>query len=140
MTYLTFIEKTNHFYQLMGPLFADKLFIKELDCQLYDKPKSIWVICTDNQENVIGFVSLMIGDKIDWLDNLYVYSRHRNCKIGRELIDRIIIYQNKPIRLITCNQYAYKLFVEKGFVKTGTCGKYVKLILNEKKGNHEKTL
>ena len=63
------ILRTNNgcqpFYEVMGRFFADRAFIKEMDCQLYDSGFE-WYLYYDG-ENICGFASVEKRDKYTYL-------------------------------------------------------------------------
>ena len=115
------------FYALMGKYFASLDIARELECQVYNKPNTDWIVCVERSE-AIGFVSVHDESKHYFIDNLYVLPEFRNRGIAEELIEEVCdLYCNKPLRCIAFNPYALKIFEKFGFVEVGKSGKYKKL-------------
>lgn len=111
------------FYIIMGKYFADRSFIKELDCQLYDN-NCDWYLLYDG-ENLTGFFSLEERKKYFYLDNFYVFEPYRNKHFGKTLIAFLPAFI--PVRCISRNEYAIKIFKDAGFKEYGKNGRYTKL-------------
>lgn len=122
------ILRTNNgcqpFYEVMGRFFADRAFIKEMDCQLYDSGFE-WYLYYDG-ENICGFASVEKRDKYAYLDNFYVFEKYRHKGVGTAII-REIVKDYGTMRAITRNIYARSIFEEYGFICYGKNGRYFKM-------------
>lgn len=113
------------FYVIMGKYFADRSFIKEMDCQLYDNNCEWYLYYSDN--TLCGFASIEDKGKYHWLDNFYVFEAYRNKGIGTQIIEKVLMdYSN--IRLITRNENAIRIFKKFGFREYGQNGRYRKMV------------
>ena len=111
------------FYKIMGRYFADRKFIKEMDCQLYDN-NCAWYLYYNN-DTLCGFVSVENRGAYSLIDNLYIFSEHRANGYGNALIDAI--KKDTELRLITRNEYAERIFKRHGFSVYGRNGRYRKM-------------
>ena len=118
-------DRTKHgFYEIMGKYFADRRFIRELDCQLYDNGAK-WYLLYDG-ETLCGFISAEYKGKYVLLDNFYVFEESRHKGHGTALV-REAVKDNPVCKCITRNEYALKIFKREGFTECGKNGRYVKL-------------
>ena len=117
-------KNNNDFYNIMGRYFADRSFIKELDCQLYDE-NCEWYLYQES-DSIKGFASIQNKNNYFYLDNFYVFEEYRNEGIGQKIVNEIIKeYEN--IKLISRNEAAIHIFKKVGFVECGENGRYKKL-------------
>ena len=122
-------RQSDAFYALMGRYFASLDIAKELERQIYNKPKSVWYVSKTQGKTVFGFAALFDCGKHYFLDNLYVFPEFRNYGTAREIVAEIVSdHTDKPIKCIANNPYALKIFRSLGFVEVGQNGKYKKLI------------
>lgn len=122
-------RQSDDFYKIMGRYFADRSFIKEMDCQLYDNG-ALWYLAYDGN-TLCGFVSAEYKGKYVWIDNFYVFDEYRHQGYGTALIRRVLI-DNPVCKCITRNEYAKRIFEKYGFVETGKNGRYSKLAYDTK--------
>ena len=116
------------FYALMGKYFASLDVAKELERQVYNKPKTTWYISTVH-DNVVGFASVYDSGKFYFLDNLYIVPLYREIGNASEIVKNIVEdFTDKPIKCIAVNPCAIRIFENLGFVEDGTNGKYKKYI------------
>ena len=127
------IKKTNErnkdFFKEMGLYFSRKEIIKEMDCQIYSNEKMTWYIAYI-ENTLIGFLSIEEKEKYVYIDNFYIINKYRGYGYGKELFNESLkdfIFEEKPIRLITSNKYAKKIFEDFGFKENGKNGKYYKM-------------
>lgn len=109
------------FYNIMGRHFANRRFIKEMDCQLYDDG-FVWYLSFLNHE-LCGFASVEQRKKNNYLDNLYVFEDFRNCGIGSEIV-KSVLEDHSNVVLISKNPYAIRIFEQNGFKECGGRGQY----------------
>lgn len=117
----------NNFYAKMGKFFANRSISKELDGQLYNDEKATWGIFEEADE-IKGFVSLQHGDKFDVLDNFYVLPEYRNKGLGTQLLNEILGYADKDIKLVTRNEIAFSMYMMKGFDIVRKNGRFYTMI------------
>lgn len=116
------IDNSNpKFYNIMGRYFADKRFIKEMDCQFYDDGFCWYLYYQDDV--LCGFASIEPRKGYYYLDNFYVFEQFRNCGIGTQIVQEIL-KDRCYIRLISKNPYAIKIFEKNGFQEYGHNGQY----------------
>lgn len=116
------------FYETMGRYFADRSFIKEMDCQLYDDGFDWFLWYEDNK--LCGFASVENRKHYNYLDNFYVFCQYRNKGIGQNII-RAVLNEYSNVKLITRNDYALKIFERLGFKETGRNGRYIKMVIHD---------
>lgn len=110
-----------YFYSIMGRYFADKKFIKEMDCQLYDNGFE-WYLYYQG-DVLFGFASIEKRKDYYYLDNFYVFEQFRNRGIGTQIVQEIL-KDRCYIRLISKNPCAIKIFKKNGFKEYGHHGQY----------------
>lgn len=119
-------SQDKEFYSEMGAFFADKDIAKELDGQMYNTKDATWIYCKFNDE-IYGFISLMHGTKYDLLDNFYVLKQHRSRGIGTDMLNNILKYARKDVKLITGNPIAIKMYEHVGFKVESQRGRFYKM-------------
>lgn len=116
------------FYAIMGSNFASLDIAKELEQQVYNKPRTTWYVHIVN-DCAVAFVSVCEQKNNHFVDNLFVHYGWRGKGLARELIEAVVAnHTDKPLKCIACNPYALKLFDSFGFEKVGVNGKYTKLL------------
>lgn len=121
---------TDEFCIKMCKFFADNSFIKELDNQLYSNKNTTWILFED--EIVKGFLSVEEKQHYYYIDNFYVIKKYRNSDIGNCLLNKALeIFIDKPIKLITRNDIALKMYLKRGFKIYKNLGRYKYLIKGE---------
>lgn len=120
----TYETQGNEFYSLMGPLFANKEYIKELDNQLYNEANTTWILCVEG-DKVKGCISIQDKEKHYYIDNFLVMKEFRGSNIGGELLNEAIKkYADKPIKIITRNEIALGMFIKHKFISYRKNGRY----------------
>ena len=120
------VHKTqgDKFYSLLGPYFADRKIIKELDNQLYNDKNFVWFLCMEN-DVLKGFLSIEPKKDHNYIDNFYVLPEYRSSGIGKLLLDKAVEYcEGWETRAITRNETAFNLFSQHNFISYRKNGRY----------------
>jgi GNAT superfamily N-acetyltransferase len=124
LTIQTYKTQGNDFYSLMGPYFADRKIIKELDNQLYNDENITWFLYMGGNK-LKGFLSIEHKKDHNYIDNFYILPDYRGIGIGKELLDKAVEYSKGwEMRAITRNEFAFNLFSQHDFISYRKNGRY----------------
>ena len=128
----SFYEWNYCFYNMMGKFFARKEYIKEMGCQFYSNENMQWYILYNDINDIISFASIEDKEKYYYLDNVYTIKKYRHKGYCKKVLKRLLFEHNdKPIKLISNNEIAIRLYIKLGFKIYGLNGSYRKMILEQ---------
>jgi predicted GNAT family acetyltransferase len=122
------------FYSIMGKYFAEPVFKKAMP-YMVNKETSVWFLVFE-MNKLLGFGSLTeLKDKVVF-ESSYVEEEYRKQGIWKELNEVRLKYsqtKNKPVEVITKEEYLLKYWGNKGFEVYRQNGRY--FYLRKEKGN-----
>lgn len=115
------------FYVDMGPFFASRAVQKELGWPFYDDARFAWVIAKEHGV-VVGWAALVREPRGVSLEWAYVVPACRRRGIYRELFRRRLEQAGSavPIRGMTANPFAQRVYEQAGFALAGSRGAWKK--------------
>lgn len=104
------------FYGLMGKYFAEKQYTKEMP-YLENKKSHVWFIAFENN-TIIGFGSVETLENKILLSHSFVEKDYRNAGIWSAINKYRLTFanmRNKPIEVITKEEYLRDYWIKQGF-------------------------
>ncbi|MDR2880133.1 MAG: GNAT family N-acetyltransferase [Fusobacteriales bacterium] len=129
MIIVSYKEKNQDFWSIMGYYFANKQIRKELP-YIIDENGKIWVIGFQNSKEIIGFLSYKILKETAMITNCYVNSHFRKKGYFKKLISYTLnnkLKDKTKIKLAVKHEY-YDFFLKLGFCISYRKGNYIFMV------------
>ena len=122
----------DEFYKVMGKYFAEPKYQKEMP-YMSNKPETTWFVMIEEQNFsnvVVGFGSVSETKNKIIFESSFVEEPYRNNGYWKQINEERFSYalgKNKPIEVITKEEYLKNYWITKGFKEYRKNGRYVYL-------------
>lgn len=117
-------EMTNQdgrFYDLVGPLLAQRAIAKEVGSPLWDDAQKVWHVAVTQSDEVIGLIAFDSSKQN--ICSFYVEPKSRGKLVGQALIHSVIQDAEFPVSVVA-SENAKELFLLNGFREVGQRGRF----------------
>jgi GNAT superfamily N-acetyltransferase len=119
-------ERPELFWQDCGPVFSDRLAVRELGGPFTDDPHTGWAVARSPSGELQGLASVRVEGERALLDHAYVRPAWRRQGVHRALLHARLTLLGEARRVrVHANDHSFPALVRLGFVGSGQRGRYL---------------